>query len=193
MALPGAGAADPAFEKLLPPMKKSLLSPRKILPALLFLAGSTIAQPIHFDSPDGYQSPYSFHFTIPEADRARGWDAAPWSTPERWSIIPRGDWYNRRAYRNRGFENLAYGARPVHFPPSGGGTSEWKRERVLTVAQRLVGMHLPAPPHSRFRSVPDASRVAVAACAQRHPRRGDGLQQLRLVGLQLRAGHSPER
>lgn len=120
---------------------KSAFSLRKLLPALLFLAGSAVAQPIHFDSPDGYQSPYSFHFTIPEADRTRGWDAAPWSTPERWSIIPRGDWYNRRAYRNRGFENLAYGARPIHFPPSGGGSAEWKRERVLTVAQRLVGMH----------------------------------------------------
>jgi hypothetical protein len=101
------------------------------------------AQPLSFESPDDYQSPYAFRFTLPEAQRAAGWNTPPWSMPDRWSILPREDWYRREAYRLRSFENLAYGARPIDFPPPMvyNASPQWERERVLTAAARLVGMH----------------------------------------------------
>jgi hypothetical protein len=112
---------------------------------ILWLTGiaSLAAQPVSFQQPDGYQSPYAFRFTLPEADRAKGWDSPPWSTPDRWSVLPREDWYRREAYRLRSFENLAYGTRPIDFPQPMvyDASPQWERERVLTAAARLVGMH----------------------------------------------------
>jgi cell wall-associated NlpC family hydrolase len=110
---------------------------------LLGCVGALSAQPLSFEQPDGYRSPYAFRFTLPEAQRAAGWNTPPWSTPDRWSILPREDWYHREAYRLRSFENLAYGARPIDFPPPMvyNASPQWERERVLTAAERLVGMH----------------------------------------------------
>ena len=109
------------------------------------LAGlaSALAQPMTFEQPGGYQSPYAFQFTLPEAQRTAGWNAPPWNTPDQWGVLPREDWYRREAYRLRSFENLAYGARPIDFPPpmAYNASSQWERERVLTAAAQLLGMH----------------------------------------------------
>ncbi|HVE16600.1 MAG TPA: NlpC/P60 family protein [Chthoniobacterales bacterium] len=112
--------------------------------ALLFPSAAAVAFPISFPSPGGYQSPYSFQFTTPEKARTHGWKRAPWNDPAQWSLLPRERWYDREAYRLRSFENLAYGAQPIHFPSLPKVEAmppALKRERVLTAAQQMIGMH----------------------------------------------------
>jgi hypothetical protein len=115
-----------------------------VLGALFFSAKAAVAFPISFPSPGGYQSPYVFQFTTSEKARTHGWKRAPWNDPAQWSLMPRERWYDRVAYRLKSFENLASGAQPIHFPSSPkveSMSAALKRERVLTVAQQMIGMH----------------------------------------------------
>ncbi|MEO6847575.1 MAG: NlpC/P60 family protein [Chthoniobacterales bacterium] len=100
------------------------------------------AAPVSFTSPDGYRSPYKLQFTTPESTRTAGWDRAPWNTPEHWGFLSYNRWYDNRAYRLRSFENLAYGAQPIHFPASGKRmNAALRQERVITAASQYFGMH----------------------------------------------------
>jgi len=126
---------------------------KRLLPLLALYVGSAFAYPfpLSFPSPGGYQSPYAFQFTQPEKARTRGWNKAPWNDPRAWSPLLRDRWYDRMAYRLRSFENLAYGAREIDFPPPPkyvAMTPQLRRERVLSVAAAMIGMryqhhHLP--------------------------------------------------
>ncbi|MEO8205488.1 MAG: NlpC/P60 family protein [Chthoniobacterales bacterium] len=110
---------------------------------LLFLLLGCVklsAAPVSFKS--DYRSPYTLRFIQPLSSRAAGWDSAPWDAPRQWGILPQGRWYDRRAYRLKSFENLAYGAQPIHFPsPPAGMSAVLRRERVLTAAKQYFGMH----------------------------------------------------
>ncbi|MGH8046338.1 MAG: NlpC/P60 family protein [Chthoniobacterales bacterium] len=113
-----------------------------------------------FPPPD-YVSPYSIQFTESPKDRMRGWDRSPWNDPTKWSPMPRERWYDREAYRDRAFENLAYGPETIHFPAPPkyrAMSAQLKRERVLTEAARHIGMHYQhhhLPNFDPYRTRPD--------------------------------------
>jgi len=146
----------------------SLFPIRLLALCTLLLPAAHAAFPLTFPSPGGYQSPYSFQFTQPEKARMRGWERAPWNDPAKWSPMPRERWYDREAYRLKSVENLAYGPFTIHFPapPKLGAMSpQLRRERVLTVAQAMIGMryqHHHLPNFDPYRTRPEWPWIKVA-------------------------------
>jgi len=127
------------------------------------------AMPVHFDSPGGYQSPYSLQFVYQEDRRSKGWDKFPWASPDEWGRMNRAQWYNKKAYQNKSYVNLAYGVPSITFPRPDFITAmpaDLRRERVLTAARNMIGMryqHHHVPTFDPYTERPDWPWIKVSS------------------------------
>ncbi len=113
--------------------------------SLLSLIAFTIitgnAQNIYaeFDQSDGYQSPYHVQFNIPHEELIKIDQQSPRNDIRLESDLPYEDWYSQRVRKRFG----AWGPVPRHYPiiPDYDQKSlQWKRERVLAVACKYIGL-----------------------------------------------------
>src|ERR1051326_2306590 len=100
-----------------------------------------------------YQSPYDVVFSVPAEELFQIDSSPPRNDFRNESDTPYEDWYSRRSRQKFG----SWGPLPRHYPAVPDFErlpATWKRQRVLAVAYRMVGLpyqhhHLPDwdPPH----------------------------------------------
>lgn len=86
-----------------------------------------------------YKSPYHLDFSFPADELYRIDQESPRNDPRLESEIPFEEWYSRRVRREFG----VWGPSPRHYPAVpeyDAKSTEWKRQRVLAVASRYIGL-----------------------------------------------------
>lgn len=91
------------------------------------------------ESAEQYQSPYSLRFDIPKEELLQPNNSRLRDNWKMESRVPYDQWYSRRIRKAFG----CWGPDPRHYPAIAGLESrspEWKRERVLAVAESYIGL-----------------------------------------------------
>lgn len=108
---------------------------------MLLLAIATVIpcdQASAFDG-DSYQSPYQMVFSYPIEELLAPDQYPPRNNRHLESNTPHDEWYSPRIRKKYG----AWGPEPRHYPALGNYKqipADWKRQRVLAVGSRLIGL-----------------------------------------------------
>lgn len=95
-----------------------------------------------------YRSPYSLSLSVPPEELLAPDNLPPRNDPRLESSIPYEEWYSRRVRKEFG----VWGPSPRHYPAlpdSATLPTSWKRQRVLAVASKYIGLpyqhhHIPS-------------------------------------------------
>lgn len=112
-------------------MRKQFLSTTLLFMGF-FMPGSALPQ-------EGYQSPYRVEFSFPPEELNAPDNYPPRNNPREESSTPYDDWYSMRTRKKFG----AWGPQSRRYPPIANydqAPAAWKRQRVLAVAVRWIGL-----------------------------------------------------